>query len=255
MARDTGIEWTTHTWNPWRGCRKVSAGCKHCYMFREQEKRGVDPTKIVRASDRTFNAPLTWETTGEPTFIFTCSYSDFFLPEAKEWRDEAWQVIRNTPWFTYQILTKRPQCVDNYLPKDWGDGYPNVWLGVTVEGPDYFYRIGKIIRTPAVLHFVSFEPLIDKINKAPRFFASMADTYPDLPMPKWAIIGGESGRPARPMKPRWALDLMTDLMAEGVAVFIKQLGSHWATSVGAQNWKGANPDEWPSALRVREMPE
>ncbi len=93
MSETTGIQWTEATWNPWRGCHKVSAGCKHCYMFREQIRYGSDPNQVLR-SKTTFYDPLKWQ---EPKRIFTCSWSDWFIEEADPWRAEAWDIIRKTP--------------------------------------------------------------------------------------------------------------------------------------------------------------
>ena len=107
MGNKTGIEWCTSTWNPWRGCHKLRAGCKNCYMFREQNQYGHDPNIVVR-SKTTFNDPLKWK---EPAKVFVNSWSDFFIEEADPWRDEAWDIMRRTPHLTYQILTKRPENI------------------------------------------------------------------------------------------------------------------------------------------------
>src|ERR1700761_9152752 len=117
MGETTGIQWTNKSWNPWQGCRKVSAGCKFCYMFREKEKYGQNGSRIVR-SKTTFTAPLKWK---DPSLVFTCSWSDFFIEEADEWRQEAWDIIKATPHLTYQILTKRPERIGMCLPADWGN--------------------------------------------------------------------------------------------------------------------------------------
>src|SRR4051794_20471332 len=127
MGRHSAIEWTDATYNPWRGCDKVSPGCAHCYMFREQRRYGRDPSVVVRAKDPTFYAPLRWQ---EPALVFTCSWSDWFHEAADSWREDAWDVLRQTPHLTYQILTKRPERITELLPEDWGDGWSNVWLGV-----------------------------------------------------------------------------------------------------------------------------
>ncbi len=135
MGKSTLIEWTNASWNPWRGCHKVSQGCKHCYMFRDQTKYGHDPNVVVR-SKTTFNDPLKWTQhvrNGAQLKVFTCSWSDWFIKEADPWRDEAWSIIRATPNIIYQILTKRAESIHDCLPEDWGNGWPNVWLGVSVE--------------------------------------------------------------------------------------------------------------------------
>ena len=102
---NTKIQWTEATWNPWHGCQKVSPGCKFCYMYRDKERYGQDATTVLRSKTK-FKEPLKWK---EPKVIFTCSWSDWFIEEADQWRDEAWETIRKTPQHTYQILTKSPK--------------------------------------------------------------------------------------------------------------------------------------------------
>jgi protein gp37 len=158
MGIKTGIAWTDATWNPWRGCKKISPGCAHCYMFREQERYGHDPNRIVR-SQTTFQDPLKWPA---PRKIFVCSWSDFFLREADPYRAEAWDIIRRCPQHTFQLCTKRPERIRECLPSDWGDGYPNVWLGVTAENQvTADQRIPILTQVPARVHWVSVEPMLE----------------------------------------------------------------------------------------------
>ena len=112
MGLVTTIAWCDCTWNPWQGCRHVSPGCDHCYMYTWMRRWGWDPT-VVRRSKTTFRDPLRWH---EPRRIFTCSLSDFFIQDADLWRPEAWEIIRQTPQHTYLILTKRPQLIRARLP-------------------------------------------------------------------------------------------------------------------------------------------
>lgn len=137
MGKHTGIAWAECTWNPWRGCTKISAGCDHCYMYRDQARYGQDP-RVVTRSKTTFRDPFRWKT---PKRIFTCSWSDFFHGSADPWRDQAWDIIRQTPHHTYLILTKRPGRIPRHLPSDWGDGWPHVWLGVSVESQTETFRL------------------------------------------------------------------------------------------------------------------
>lgn len=161
MGDKSNIEWTDATWNPWMGCKKVSQGCKNCYMFREQRQYGRDPNVVVR-SKTMFEAPLKWK---EPKRIFTCSWSDFFIEEASGWRAEAWEIIRKTPQHTYQILTKRPELIKNCLPDDWGNGWDNVWLGVSVEDQKAAnLRIPQLLGVQARVRFLSCEPLLGVID-------------------------------------------------------------------------------------------
>ena len=127
MGHNSKIEWTQATWNPWHGCIKVSAGCKFCYMYRDKERFQQNPMNVTRSKSR-FNDPLKWE---DPKLVFTCSWSDFFIPQADQWRSAAWDVIRKTPQHTYQILTKRPERIREHLP-GWFDALENVWIGVRI---------------------------------------------------------------------------------------------------------------------------
>lgn len=212
MSETSAIEWTGGTWNPWSGCTHVSEGCDNCYMFTLKKRWGQNPEEVVR-SKTTFFSPKKW---GEQ-FVFSCSMSDFFHRDADAWRDEAWEVIRSTPHLTYQILTKRPGRIERHLPADWGDGYPNVWMGTSVELQKYVNRIAVLVSIPARLRFISAEPLLGPLDIEPWLF-------PFLPSLDWVIVGGESGHKARPMELDWARSLRDQCAANGVAFFLKQLG-------------------------------
>lgn len=210
MGERTGIAWTERTWNPWMGCTKVSAGCDHCYMFREQTRYGHDP-EVVRRSKTTFDAPLHWQKGAGSGLVFTCSWSDWFHKDADPWRDEAWEIIRRTPHLTYQILTKRPGRIARHLP---AGGVPlNVWLGVSVENQREAHRLGVLCEIPAPVRFVSAEPLLGPLS---------LDGY--LDRLHWVIAGGESGTDCRPMELDWARSLRDECASWGVPFFLKQLG-------------------------------
>lgn len=208
MGRKSSIEWTQATWNPWHGCTKVSPGCKNCYMYRGKARYGQNPSLIQR-SKTTFGDPLKWK---EPRIIFACSWSDWFIQEADSWRNDAWEVIRNTPQHTYQILTKRPERIAENLPSDWGIGWQNVWLGVSIETQRYVYRKDQLLQVPALIRFLSVEPLIGPIDLR------------SLTGIDWVITGGESGPNARPMSRDWAVSVRDQCLAAGVAYFHKQNG-------------------------------
>src|SRR3990167_9412084 len=203
MGKDSKISWTTHTYNPWIGCHKVSPGCKHCYAETLVMRMGRVFSIVRRAAHATFNAPLKWkpirgdwgrgDILGDRQYVFTCSISDFFIEEADAWRDEAWEIIRRTPHLTYQILTKRPERIAEHLPETcfhcgndaregdcdcetWGywntkstypapGFWPNVWLGTSVENQKCAeIRIPQLVSVPANVHFLSCEPLLGAIN-------------------------------------------------------------------------------------------
>lgn len=249
MGKLTHIAWTNKTWNPWQGCRKVSQGCKFCYMFRDKERYGQDPTQVMRSADKTFRSPLTWK---EPALVFTCSWSDWFISEADTWRPEAWEIIKATPHLTYQILTKRPERILQNLPPDWGNGYANVWLGVSVEDQENARaRIPLLEHIPAKIRFVSFEPLIGPIH-LDRLGIDR------LPF-EWAIIGGESGNltgkyAARRCDVRWIQSLLKQVEGAGVPCFVKQVGSVVARGAGFVHPAGADSDEWPESIQVQNYP-
>lgn len=217
MGVKTGIAWTGSTWNPWRGCTRVSPGCAKCYMFTEQTRYGLDPNIVTRTKPGTFNAPLKWAQNKSTKFVFTCSWSDFFHADADKWRDEAWDIIRRTPELTYQVLTKRPERVAEHLPADWGEGYPNVWLGTTIESAKYIYRLKELAQVEAKVHFVSAEPLLGSL-KGPNMI--------DLTYADWIIVGGESGVGARPMNLDWAREIRDFCQMYDVKFFLKQLGGY-----------------------------
>jgi protein gp37 len=206
MGRASKIEWTEATWNPWHGCKKVSPGCAHCYMYREKSRYGQDPTLVVRGKT-TFDAPVRWR---EAKLVFTCSWSDFFIEEADAWRKEVWQVIRQTPQHVYQILTKRPERIVRSLPSGWP--WPNVWLGVSVENPRFYWRAETLKKIPASVRFLSLEPLLAPMHRLPLDGVS------------WVIVGGESGPKCRPMHESWVTEIRDQCVVSRVPFFFKQWG-------------------------------
>lgn len=253
MGSTTAIEWADATWNPWRGCHKVSQGCKNCYMFRDQKRYGRDPNVVVRAARNTFFAPMTWARTGKVkpgARIFTCSWSDWFIEEADPWRSSAWATIKGTPQFTYLILTKRPERILDHLPPDWGDGWPNVWLGVSCEDQENAdRRIPWLLGMPAAVRFVSAEPLLGLLDLG---FPLISETpYLTTTMVDWVITGGESDYKApRPCDLDWVRDIRDQCRQAGVAYFHKQNGGNrridgvW----GGRVLDGRTWDEYPDAV-------
>jgi len=212
MGTKTAISWTEHTQNFWKGCAMVSPGCKNCYMFRDMRRYGIDPEVVTRT--KTWGKPRKWnrdaEAEGRPHLVFTCSWSDFFIEQADPWRDEAWKIIKETPWLQYQVLTKRIGLVKDRLPADWGDGYENVWLGVSIESATYNWRADALREIPARVRFISAEPLLAPL------------TGLNLDKIHWLIAGGESGPDFREMKEEWALELRDMCRKAGTAFYYKQ---------------------------------
>jgi protein gp37 len=218
MGESTGIAWAESTWNPWRGCTKVSAGCERCYMFREQIRYGRNP-EIITRSKTTFDAPLRWK---EPRRIFTCSWSDWFHPAADEWRPAAWDVIQKTPQHTYLILTKRPEYARARLPADWGTGWPNVWIGVSGETIYQARKRGKILfyDVPAKVLFLSAEPWLERTHARAETWLGVVGPF------DWVILGGESGPGARPMDEFTAKAMRDAAVLSDIPFFLKQLGGY-----------------------------
>ena len=246
MGKTTDIGWTHWpgyvggTWNPWQGCVKKSPGCDHCYMYREKLFYGSRPDVVVRSMPPTFNMPLKVK---EPTVFFTCSWSDWFNPEADPWREEAWDIVRRTrDRHVFLILTKLAQRIERCLPLDWGAGWPNVALGVSAEDQQWAdIRLPRLLKVPAWLHFVSAEPLIGGINLTPYLWPGASELQPDDPRFAdmqsdvramrsvgsrlgWVITGGESGPGHRPMRFDWVRSIRDECHHFDVPFFHKQHG-------------------------------
>ena len=234
----TTIEWTDRTWNPWYGCHKVSPGCKFCYMFRDKARYGQNPNVVTR-SKTLFRAPLKWPQ--KPQRCFTCSWSDWLIEEADPWREEAYDIIRRTPWITYQILTKRIERAAGRVPDP---ALPNIWWGVSVENQHYAdERIPLLLQTPAAVRFVSYEPAMGPVDFARwlpvcgcavgiKGSTQFGNTFHGLLCDKrkagldWIIAGGESGPLARPANGRWFISVLDQCRASGTPFFFKQWGEY-----------------------------
>src|SRR3954449_2455038 len=162
--KDSDISWTVHTYNPWVGCAEVSPGCRNCYAAPIARRLGVEwgpHGERRRAAASTLRQPHAWNRAArkerQPAFVFCASMADVFDNKADSaWREELFATIRATPWLTYQLLTKRPQNVRKMLPPDWGEGYPNVWLGVSAENQEEAERrLPVLLEVPARVRLVS----------------------------------------------------------------------------------------------------
>jgi len=234
--KKTKISWTDYTWNPWRGCKKVSPGCAKCYMFRDQKRYGNNPSEIVRTKPPTFRKPLSIE----PSKIFTCSWSDFFIEDADKWRRDAWDIICDTPQHTYQILTKRPERIIKCLPEVGGLRFVpnNVWIGVSIESQDQVHRAYHFQTLPTCTTFISYEPALGPIDLNELFLKINID---------WLISGGESGKGARHSNPNWFENIKHQCDEYGVAYWHKQNG-------GTKLIDGVAGGEKLSGIRHQEFP-
>jgi protein gp37 len=243
VSENSKISWTDHTFNPWWGCTEVSPGCDHCYA-RDLAKRyghavwgkGVERRVF---GEKHWREPLTWNRkaaqSGVRARVFCASMADIFDVDAPPGElDKLWQVVRDTPWLDWLLLTKRPNQAK--LPNDWGDGYPNVWLGTSVESDAYLWRARELLRVPAAVHFVSYEPALERVAFGPYLrrhgpdcaclgcFNISNGTVPPVASLDWIIVGGESGPNHRPFDEGWALDVAQEAQKAGVAVWMKQAG-------------------------------
>jgi len=214
MASNSTIEWTESTWNPLTGCTKISPGCKHCYaermslrlqaMGQPNYRNGFDLT----LHEKTIEIPLRWK---KPQIIFVNSMSDLFQKTVPiEFIQRVFEVMSKANWHIFQILTKRSDRLlelASFLP--WK---PNIWMGVSVESQDYSYRIEHLRRTPAMIKFLSLEPLLGPLEDL------------NLLGINWVIVGGESGPRARPIKTEWVTDIRDQCLESKVPFFFKQWG-------------------------------
>ncbi len=195
----------------------------------------------------TFQAPLKWR---KPRTIFTCSMSDFFHEDADGWRDDAWEVIRRTPRHTYQILTKRPERIPACLPNDWDGGWPNVWLGVSVEMQEYLWRAELLTGVPAQRRFLSCEPLLGPLHFVGAHVATLGIFI--FQRMDWVITGGESGPNPRLSNPDWFRDIRDQCKEVGIAYFHKQNGGKTKCKChgawGCRLLDGRTCDEMPQIL-------
>ena len=236
MAQSS-IEWTEMTWNPTTGCDKVSAGCKYCYaevMTRRLHAMGIEKYKDgfeLRIHEDALQIPYEWK---KPKVVFVNSMSDLFHKDVPlSFIQKVFDVMNNTPMHTYQVLTKRAERLYEIHDKlNWGI---NIWMGVSVENDKVKDRIDFLRETNAKVKFLSLEPLIGPLTNL------------NLDQIHWAIVGGESGRKARPMKESWVWDIRQQCAEQGVAFFFKQWGGVNKKKTGRE-LGGRTYDEMPMLL-------
>jgi protein gp37 len=248
LAENSGIEWTTHTFNPWIGCTKVSPACDHCYAeaYDKRYSGGIHwGAKAARRRTGTDNwrKPLRWNKQaaldGVRPRVFCASLADVFdnaVPA--EWRADLWKLIRDTPNLDWLLLTKRPQNIAKMLPDDWGSGYANVWLGTTVENQtEADRRIPHLLSVSAAVKFLSCEPLLGRVDLSGYLHGL-----------SWAITGGESGPEFRHAEPDWFRLMRDQCAAANVPFLFKQ----WE---GKDSWEplSITSKDYTSRKRMQEM--
>lgn len=236
MAKNSSIEWTHHTFNPWWGCTKVSPACDHCYAETWAKRLGKAvwgknaPRRFF--SDKHWNDPIRWDAEataeGERRRVFCASMADVFegRPDLTPWRKKLWGLIEETPMLDWLLLTKRPQNIEKMVP--WSAHWPeNIWLGTTVENQKVAdARLPHLLQHRAKVRFLSCEPLLGQINLGSWIKANKTKNLHGI---DWIIAGGESGPSARPMSPDWARSLRDQAAMIEVAFHFKQWG-HWVPS-------------------------
>ena len=277
----TTIEWTAtinsdgtlvpgYTFNPVIGCMKVSAGCQHCYALTLMETRygraqwGPN-TRRVRTSSSNWKKPIMWnanaKATGRRAKVFCASLSDVFEdhPDWIQPRADLFDLIAQTPYLDWLLLTKRPENINRMVADyagdcawlAWNGVYPrtNIWIGTSVENQEQAEkRIPHLLNVEAPVKFLSCEPLLSPLNLEDLAYEAAGPAWAGYnKLVDWIIVGGESGQKARPMQLEWARSLRDQCQAAGTAFFMKQLG-------GISD-KRHDLTDFPEDLRIREFPQ
>lgn len=262
MSDNTKIEWTDATWNPITGCSVVSPGCKNCYAMKlagtrlqnhpsragltVDTKNGPVWTGEIRLNEQWLDQPLRWK---RPRMVFVCAHADLFHEAVQDdWIDLIFSAMELSPQHTFQVLTKRPARMRDYINSRAFKDYPlpNVWIGVSVEDQAAAdERIPLLLDTPAAVRWISVEPLLGPVNLRHALWKCCGNPIPGHPGDgwttppdpseccgdveplggiDWVVVGGESGPKARPMHPDWARSLRDQCAAAGVPFLFKQWG-------------------------------
>jgi protein gp37 len=244
MSERSEIEWTDATWNPVRGCEKITPGCDHCYAETFAERfRGVKGHPYEQGFDlrlvpEKLAEPLRWKT---PRMIFVNSMSDLFHKDVPEDYVEAvCRVMERANWHTYQVLTKRSSLMRNLLQGRvrFAAALPHIWWGVSVEDRAHgLPRVEHLRQAPARVRFLSIEPLLEDLGEI------------DLRDIHWVIVGGESGAGARPMKKEWVESIRDQCQNAGVPFFFKQWGGVRKSKAGRE-LAGRTHDDMPRRFEL-----
>jgi protein gp37 len=239
----SSIEWTSQSWNPTTGCDKISPGCKHCYAERMAKRlKAMGQTKYANGFDltlhpQTLELPLHWK---KPQRIFVNSMSDLFHRDMPlDFIRQVFDTMNKAHWHQFQILTKRSARLREFAPHlPWA---PNIWMGVSVESPEYFCRIDDLRQVPAAVRFLSLEPLLEPMPGL------------ELTGIHWVIVGGESGPGSRPMKEEWAQEILAMCSSASVPFFFKQWGGVRKHKAG-RILNGRTYDAYPVAAQAGTYP-
>lgn len=242
MSVQSNIEWTDATWNPVRGCTKISPGCKHCYAETFAERfRGVKGHPYEQGFDlrlvpEKLLEPLRWKT---PKMVFVNSMSDLFHDQVPdEYIERVAEIMVRANWHTFQVLTKRSMRMKSLLNSKlrFAAKLPHIWWGVSVENRKHgLPRVEHLRASKAAVRFLSIEPLLEDLGAL------------NLRGIAWVIVGGESGPGARPMRKEWVLAIRNDCRKADVPFFFKQWGGV-RKSLNGRELEGRTYDEFPARL-------
>ncbi|MBQ2973198.1 MAG: DUF5131 family protein [Clostridia bacterium] len=206
-------------WNPWRGCKKCSEGCLHCYIHKGDDKRGINTSDIVKTKD--FYKPVERLKNGnykmKAGMVYLCFSTDFLIEEADAWRKECWAMIKERRDCRFLFLTKRIERFSDCVPDDWGDGYENVVVCCTVETQKKADERLSLFKSLPIKHkCITVQPLLERINIEPYL--------DDIEL---VVVGGESDKNARVFDYDWALDLREQCIRKHVSFEFRQCGTHF----------------------------
>lgn len=206
-------------WNPWRGCRKCSDGCKYCYIHKGDEKRGIDTSLIVKTKD--FYKPIEKLKNGAYKMksgqVYMCFSTDFLISDADKWRNECWQMIKERSDCTFLFLTKRIERFAECIPHDWADGYDNVTVCCTIENQYNADKKLSIFSSLPIKHkCITAQPLIERID-IEKYLADV----------ELVVVGGESDKDARPLDYSWVLNIREQCLRQHVNFEFRQCGTHF----------------------------
>lgn len=207
-------------WNPWRGCHKYSEGCRHCYIYKGDAKRGIETNQIIKTKG--FDAPVQVKSNGTyrmkgGQIVYLCFSTDFLLEEADSWRGECWKMIRQRSDLQFLFLTKRINRFLQCIPSDWEDGYDNVTVGCTVENQVCAdNRLALFAQLPIKHKNIICQPLIEAVRME-QYLKGI-----DL-----VVVGGESDRYARPLNYSWVLSIREQCIRQGINFEFRQCGTYF----------------------------
>lgn len=210
-------------WNPWHGCTKLSPGCRYCYVYRQDERRGAGERARICRKTANFDLPVkrkrdkTWKIPSG-SVVFTCFSSDFLLEDADGWREECWRMMKERNDCKFYFFTKRIDRLKECLPADWGDGYDNVCIGCTVENQDRAdYRL-PIFRSLPIRHkSIIVAPMLERVDLAPYLDKTIEEVS----------VSGESGQEARNCDYDWVLEVRNLCVERNIPFLFHQTGAHF----------------------------